>query len=163
MIFYLDASILVTTMQNSIQSEHFRNTIKQIVIFLVVGAITLLIDVTVTRTLYSAFHFPAYLASGIGFLSGFVFNFPMNRKKVFHHSSNDTFSLRVQIFLYAGLSMFNLIATSLAVGLLTDNKVVAIQYAKIIVTAIFAIWNFIVFKFFIFSKRNSAQSLAEQS
>lgn len=136
--------------------EKHRGTIKQAILFLGVGLATLLLDVFVTNTMYSILHVPAAFASAVGFLSGFLFNFPMNRKKVFHHADDDRFSLQAQIIQYATLSVFNLIATSLAVGFLTDSGIVAIQYAKTIVTAVFAVWNFALFKLVIFSKQRSA-------
>lgn len=129
--------------------------IKQVVFFGVVGLITLGIDVTVTTTLYNLLNFPAYLASAIGFLSGFIFNFPMNRKKVFHHTDKDRFSFRTQIILYASLSIFNLLATSAMVEFLVTQNWLKIQYSKLLVTAIIAVWNFLLFKFFIFSKKIS--------
>ena len=136
-----------------------KKLIHQIVLFGVVGGVTLVIDTSVTYVLYNFDHLPAFLASGIGFLSAFFFNFPMNRKKVFHHSVDDRFSLHTQIILYAALSIFNLIATSAAVAGLVGLNLLKIQYAKIIVTAIFAIWNFLVFRLFIFSKKPSGSEL----
>jgi len=97
---------------------------------------------------------PAFLASGIGFLSGFIFNFPVNRKKVFNHSQYDRFSLKIQITLYTLLSLFNLVATSSIIATLVNSNVLDIQWAKVVVTAVFAIWNFLVFNLFIFSKNN---------
>lgn len=131
------------------------NTGKQAILFLAVGVVTLLIDVLVTNTMYSVLHVPAAYASAVGFLSGFVTNFPLNRKKVFNHGVNDRFSLRVQATLYALLSIFNLFMTSWLVGLLVTHDILHIQYAKILITGIFAIWNFLVFKFFIFSNNTN--------
>lgn len=136
-----------------------REIIQQVAFFGIVGLITLLIDVAVTKTLHVLLDLPAALASGIGFLSAFLFNFPMNRKQVFRHSNKDRFSLKTQIIMYAGLSLFNLLATSLLVGWLTDSGILEIQYAKIIITAIFAAWNFIIFKKIIFSKNHKTNSL----
>ncbi len=126
--------------------------IKQILFFGIVGGTTLLIDVSVT---YISFHFlllPAYIASAVGFLSGFVFNFPMNRKKVFKHSIHDRFSFKQQIAFYVALSILNLFITS---GLVELMVLVGIDIgvAKIAVTALIAIWNFLIFKFFVFSKK----------
>lgn len=126
---------------------------RQIIFFGFVGVVTLIIDVLVTYALFHFVGFSAFLASGVGFLSGFFFNFPMNRKKVFNHSENDRFSLRLQIILYGTLSVFNLFATSSLVDLLVQRNLLDIQYAKVVVTIIFAVWNFIVFKLFIFSKK----------
>ena len=126
----------------------------KIFLFLVVGGITLLIDASISYILYHNIHLPAFLASGIGFLSGFVFNFPVNRKKVFNHSQYDRFSLKIQITLYTLLSLFNLVATSSIIATLVNSNVLDIQWAKVVVTAVFAIWNFLVFNLFIFSKNN---------
>lgn len=128
--------------------------IKQILFFGVVGLLTLGIDVGVTTFLYETAHLPAYLASAIGFLSGFFFNFPMNRKKVFRHSKYDRFRLRLQVTMYIAIAIFNLIATSLIVELLVSTEILQIQYAKIAVTVMIALWNFLLFKLVVFSKRH---------
>ena len=125
----------------------------QIFLFGIVGVTTLAVDTLVTSILYYIAKMPAFMASGIGFLSGFCVNFPMNRKQVFNHSKDDRFSLKTQIYLYALLSIFNLIATSMMVDVLVKTNILEIQWAKIITTVVFAIWNFLVFKLFIFSKK----------
>lgn len=130
-----------------------RKLIVQIFLFGIVGIITLLIDALVTSTFYYIAHLPAFMASGIGFLSGFCVNFPLNRKQVFNHSEDDRFSLKTQIYLYTSLSIFNLIATSMTVDVLVSTNMLEIQWAKIVTTVVFAIWNFLVFKLFIFSKK----------
>ena len=122
-------------------------------LFGIVGVTTLAVDTLVTSILYYIAKMPAFMASGIGFLSGFCVNFPMNRKQVFNHSKDDRFSLKTQIYLYALLSIFNLIATSMMVDVLVKTNILEIQWAKIITTVVFAIWNFLVFKSFIFSKK----------
>ena len=130
-----------------------RKLVVQIFLFGIVGITTLLIDALVTSTFYYIAHLPAFMASGIGFLSGFCVNFPLNRKQVFNHSEDDRFSLKIQIYLYASLSIFNLIATSMTVDVLVSTNMLEIQWAKIVTTVVFAIWNFLVFKLFIFSKK----------
>ena len=138
-----------------LNKDNMKNSIfLKIFLFLVVGGITLLIDASISYILYHNIHLPAFLASGIGFLSGFVFNFPVNRKKVFNHSQYDRFSLKIQITLYTLLSLFNLVATSSIIATLVNSNVLDIQWAKVVVTAVFAIWNFLVFNLFIFSKNN---------
>ena len=130
-----------------------KKLIQQLVLFGVVGVVTLIIDTSVTYMLYNFVHLQAFLASGVGFLSGFFFNFPMNRKRVFNHSTDDRFSLRTQIALYAALSAFNLIATSAAVAGLVNLNLLKIQHAKIIITAACAVWNFLAFRLVIFSNK----------
>lgn len=130
-----------------------KKLVIQILLFGIVGVTTLAVDTLVTSILYYIAKMPAFMASGIGFLSGFCVNFPMNRKQVFNHSKDDRFSLKTQIYLYALLSIFNLIATSMMVDVLVKTNILEIQWAKIITTVVFAIWNFLVFKSFIFSKK----------
>lgn len=125
----------------------------QIILFGLVGGTTLLIDVISSSAFYYIFHFPAYISSGAGFIIGFLFSFPMNRKRVFHHSDKDRFSLKFQVLLYILLSLANLVITSLLVDLLVTQHVTSIQIAKIIMTGLIAIWNFLIFKFFVFSKK----------
>lgn len=135
--------------------KNYSKLLKQIVFFGFVGGVTLLIDLTVTTTLYSLLHLPASLAATIGFLSGFFFNFPMNRKRVFHHESADRFSMATQITLYVCLSLFNLGMTGILTHLLVDGASVNIAVAKVGITALIAIWNFLCFKLLIFSKRSA--------
>jgi len=130
-----------------------RQLFNQIVLFGIVGVITLLIDLAVTIVLYNVFHLPAYLSSGIGFLSGFVFNFPMNRKRVFRHTKNDRFNVQPQVILYACLCLINLVVSSLLVEGIVSLNLVTIGYAKMFVTIIIAVWNFIIFKYVVFSKK----------
>lgn len=129
-----------------------KDTILQVVLFLGVGVITFVIDVGATSILYNFVHTPAYLASACGFLLGFFFSFPMNRKKVFKHSKNDRYTLRTQVALYLLLCLFNLVATSVLVDVAVNGVGMWIEVAKIIVTAIIAVWNFLLFKLVIFSK-----------
>lgn len=129
---------------------------KQAIFFGAVGIATLGIDILVSTFFYSILLFPAYLASGIGFLSGFFFNFPMNRKKVFHHRNDHRFSLRLQVCMYVALSIFNLVITSFLVESMVTANILSIQYAKIVVTILIAIWNFLLFKFLIFSSAHQS-------
>jgi len=124
---------------------------QQGILFLVVGGVTLLIDLMVTVALNNLLHFPPYLSSSVGFLSGFVFNFPMNRKKVFKHSIDDRFKLTTQIYLYIALCVFNLLVTSILSEVLVFAGLY-IAYAKIFITAMISVWNFLIFKYFVFSK-----------
>lgn len=130
---------------------------KQIILFGFVGLATLIIDVVVTTGLYNMLHISAFLSSAAGFIAGFLFSFPINRNKVFQseHNHASRFSARTQIVLYFSLCIFNLLTTSLLVAAIVSSDFVEIQYAKIAVTGLIAIWNFLLFKLFIFAKLNA--------
>ena len=122
------------------------------ILFGIVGVVSLLIDLAVTNFLYHVLHLEPYLAGTIGFLSAFFFNFPVNRKHVFNHSDNDKLSLRVQIILYAALSVFNIFMTGLLMQLTVASGLLDISIAKVGVTALIAAWNFVLYKTLIFAK-----------
>lgn len=134
--------------------QKYKSVTTQVALFLLVGGTTFLIDLCVTLALSAFFHLPPYIASSIGFLSGFFFNFPMNRKRVFRHSINDRFSIAMQILFYVCLSLFNLGATALLSQVFVSQGIY-IGYVKFIVTAMIAVWNFFIFKFFVFSKKHA--------
>ena len=135
---------------------------SQVILFLAVGFTTFLIDVLVTSVLYSFAHLPAYLASAVGFLSGFFFSFPMNRKKVFRHTDKDRFGIKTQILFYICLSIFNLLVTSALVeGIVYLGINIAV--AKVLVTGLIAVWNFFIFKFVVFSKDSKSSSSTESA
>jgi putative flippase GtrA len=128
--------------------------IKQIIYFGLVGLFAFGIDLFITVSAYNVLHFSAYMASGAGFISGLLFNFPMNRKRVFKHAECSRFSLKTQMALYVTLCVINLFATSLLLQIIVSSGWGSIAIAKIIVTILIAIWNFILFKLFIFSRKN---------
>lgn len=131
----------------------YSRLVKQIILFGLVGGTSLLIDICVTTALYDLAHLPPYLAGGIGFLSAFFFNFPINRKHVFSHTKYDRFSMKIQIMLYASLSLLNLIITATLTQILVDDVHLQISLAKICVAVLIALWNFFIFKYCVFSKR----------
>lgn len=137
--------------------------LKQVFLFGIVGGVSFLIDVLVTSILFRMLGAPAYLAGSIGFMAAFLFNFPINRKHVFNHTKYDRFSLRTQIAMYATLSICNLFITAVCMHLLTVNHAVGVEYAKAATTLMIAVWNFLIFRFFVFSKHISTTDIERLS
>lgn len=133
--------------------NNYSKLLKQSILFVLVGLGSLIIDIIVTTFLFEVIHFPAYLAGIAGFLSAFFFNFPINRKHVFHHSSQDRFSLKMQVVLYISLSLFNIMVTGVFMQLMMGWNLFPIGLAKIFTTGTISIWNFLIFRFLIFSKK----------
>ena len=129
-----------------------KKNLFQFSLFALVGITTLLIDIIVTTILYNLFNVTPFIASAIGFCSGFFFNFPVNRHKVFRHSEHDKFSLRIQITLVLVLSTFNLVFTSFATQILVTHNILQISIAKVLLTVTIAVWNFFILRFFVFAK-----------
>lgn len=139
--------------------DKYTKLFKQVFLFGIVGVISFGIDLGVTTLLYEVAHLPAFLAAGMGFVSAFFFNFPVNRKHVFNHSKLDRFSMRTQIVLYFLLSIFNLVVTSAIIELIVNSGLMTISLAKVSMTVVIAAWNFLIFRFFIFSKRPNQAEL----
>lgn len=127
----------------------------QFVLFGLIGVGSFLIDVGVTTFLYKIVLLPAYMASALGFLSAFFFNFPLNRKRVFKHTKHDRFRLKSQVLMYLSLSLFNLLFTSYAVDYMVQVTGIKIYWSKVIFTGLIAVWNFVLFKYLIFSKSDT--------
>lgn len=130
----------------------YRKTIDQVLLFGIVGVGSLLIDVIVTTFLYNLLHIPAAIAGVVGFVAAFLFNFPLNRKKVFKHENDSRYSLKLQIILYLALCIFNLFVTALLMHILVDKLGILIFIAKALTTALISVYNFFVLRFFIFSQ-----------
>lgn len=127
----------------------------QLLGFLIVGAVTLLIDVLTTSICFRLLGFPSAVASGCGFMSGFFFNFPVNRKVIFAKAEQTHYVLRLrnQVIGFIILSVANLFISSVIVGELVDLGGTEIEIAKLIVTAAIAVWNFIILRTVIFRTR----------
>lgn len=132
-----------------------KKTVVQVVLFGLVGLGSLLIDLLVTTLLYRRVGFPASISGVCGFLSAFFFNFPINRKHVFHHTDADRFSLKAQVLMFITLSLVNLVITGLAMHLLVEVMSVNVTLAKALTTGAIAVWNFVIMKMVIFSKNKS--------
>jgi hypothetical protein len=55
------------------------------------------------------------------------------------------------------LSLFNLVFTGAFVEFIVVHQILTIGYAKALATAIIAAWNFVIFKFVIFSKKQGSE------
>jgi len=123
---------------------------SQFVRFLFVGTMTLLFDAFVTTILYRLVQLAPGLSSAIGFVSGFAINFFGNRGIVFKSSNNFLLSKKMQILSYIALVLFNLSTSSLLIEFLVSRFDMNITILKIVFGAIIALWNFIIYKVFIF-------------
>lgn len=61
--------------------------------------------------------------------------------------------MKIQVSLYVALCLFNLLMTAVLMQLLVESDLLRVEVAKVLITALIAVWNFIIFKFWIFSKK----------
>lgn len=120
--------------------------------FLAVGGLLFVIDYITSVSVFYLFNAPAGLASAIGFLVSFIFGFLLNRHVVFIHSSQSYYSVHTQVALYLILAVCNLFISATIVQLV-DVAGIRITISKPVVTAIIAIWNYIILGKFIFKKK----------
>lgn len=132
--------------------QKYKDSAVQMFLFGVVGITSMLIDIVITTFFYRVVSFTPFFASTMGYLSGFLYNFPLNRHKVFRHSDKDKFSLKAQLSMVFVLSFINLVVGSGIVHILVSQDILDISIAKALTTVLIALWNFLIFKFLIFSK-----------
>lgn len=121
----------------------------RIVRYLVVGGLLFIFDFVCSLFFYYVLHLDPGIASGTGFLLGFLIGFTLNKKVVFLHNSNSRFSVRVQVTLYLLLALLNLIVSASLVHKLVRYGF-RIEYVKIFVTGAIAGWNYIILGRYIF-------------
>lgn len=126
---------------------------RELQIFLVVGALTVLIDLTVYKSLLLYFEFTVSLAKGCGFLSGTLFSYVANRLWTFQNKVFVSGSLYRFLPLYFFTLVINIAVNSLVFTAFSD--ILLIDYvAFIVATACSTVLNFLGMKFFVFRIAN---------
>ena len=101
---------------------------------------------------FLATHTPAIAwANTVGILCGFFWSFFWQRHWVFAAQG----SASLQLILTAGLLVFNIIVTNLAIPLLTNSCMIPVEWSKIIMQIAVVFWNFIIYQYLIFRATGS--------
>lgn len=116
--------------------------------YLIVGGLSFAVDFGLLVLLREVFHWEVGPASATAFLVSLVFNFLVNRKFSFE-SAHRT---HVSMFRYGLLVLANTLATVLIVQLLTPT-VLGYMGGKVISTAAMTVWNFFLYKHWVFGKK----------
>jgi putative flippase GtrA len=121
--------------------------------YLIVGGLSFVVDFGLLVLFHQVFGWAVSVATAVAFLSSLVFNFAVQRKVSFgaHHRT------RVSIFRYALLVIANTVASVVVVELLTPT---ALGYmgGKVISTAAMTIWNFFLYRHWVFGAVPSTRS-----
>jgi putative flippase GtrA len=130
---------------------------RELAMFLVVGATTVLVDFVSYRGLIGFEVMSIDMAKATGFLIGTLFAYFANRFWTFGHKPHVPGSAWRFAVLYASTLGANVLINSLALKLFAD-EIAAIPLAFLVATGVSASLNFLGMKFFVF-RPNSAPEL----
>lgn len=123
--------------------------------FLVVGAASFAIDLGMLVLLHEVGGVDLWIATPIAFLVGLVFNFLVHWKFTFQSSSRAD----VSMVKYGALVVFNVFATDIVVNVV-DAAGSPYALGKIIATVATTVWNFLLYKHWIFEPPQRKHGLA---
>lgn len=123
-----------------------RRTVKQILVYLLVGGGTAILELALFQILYALTPIGAGVSNVIAVVVATACNFALNGTVTFQHSSNLTRS----IVLYCLLFAFNT-ALSTVVITMADTLGVPPILAKLATMACIVCWNFILYKKVVFT------------
>ena len=115
--------------------------------FGIVGVIAFLIDYGLMVALTELFGVPYLISNTISFTVSVVFNYVASMRYVFER--RDDMSRRREFIIFVVLSIIGLILNDLFMWLFVSVWFIDYRIAKIIVTVLVAIWNFVTRKIFL--------------
>ena len=121
--------------------------IAQFIQFGIVGVIAFLIDYGLMVALTEFFGVPYLISNTISFTVSVVFNYVASMRYVFER--RDDMSRRREFIIFVVLSIIGLILNDLFMWLFVSVWFIDYRIAKIIVTVLVAIWNFVTRKIFL--------------
>jgi putative flippase GtrA len=129
---------------------------RELAIFLVVGALTVLVDFVSYRGLIRFEVMDVDMAKATGFLTGTLFAYFANRFWTFGHKPHEPGSAWRFTALYASTLGANVLINSLALKLFAD-AISAIQLAFLVATGVSASLNFLGMKLFVFKASTASE------
>lgn len=124
-----------------------KKLIAQFMKFGIVGVIAFLIDYGLMVVLTEFFGVPYLISNTISFTVSVVFNYVASMRYVFER--RDDMSRRREFIIFVVLSIIGLILNDLFMWLFVSVWFIDYRIAKIIVTVLVAIWNFVTRKIFL--------------
>lgn len=124
-----------------------KKLIAQFMKFGIVGVIAFLIDYGFMVALTEFFGVPYLISNTISFTVSVVFNYVASMRYVFER--RDDMSRHREFIIFVVLSIVGLILNDLFMWLFVSVWFIDYRIAKIIVTVLVAIWNFVTRKIFL--------------
>lgn len=122
---------------------------RELSIFLVVGALTVLIDYLIYGSLVCTQFLTVDIAKGISFIFGTIFAYFVNKFWTFGHKRHANGGVWRFSMLYATTLLTNIIVNALALSILASLSWV-VQISFLMATVTSAAMNFIGMKYFVF-------------
>lgn len=131
---------------------NFKNLISllyhnSILRYLAVGGTSFLVDFGLLYLFHEVFGVRLWISTGIAFLASFFFNFTFQKIFAFSSKAHKGWSL----VKYIALVLFNTVATIGIVAVL--YTFIGWELAKVVSTIITTIWNYLAYRFIVFSER----------
>lgn len=120
--------------------------------YIIVGVGSLVVDYGLLLFGYHVLNLDLAVATTAGFIAGMLANFLLNKFWAFGDTGHTAKRSALQMTMYVGLVIFNLLFTNVFVIFLQNNNV-GPEVSKIASTAMITLWNFIIYKKIIFKKR----------
>jgi putative flippase GtrA len=127
-------------------------TQRQIVGFVLAGWVSVVVEYGLFLGLYYGLKMSVLIASAIALMAALTVNFILNRRMVFHAEGSRYEPLTGQTLLFVVLALGNLALTTWLISFLMNWLSPAI--AKLAVMAASGLWNYILYREVIFSKRS---------
>lgn len=131
---------------------------RELAIFLIVGALTVLIDFAVYRLLVQLFTVNIDVAKAAGFLNGTLFAYFANKSWTFSRKAHALGSAWRFAILYTVTLIANISVNALALRFFTLDTS-SIQFAFIFATGVSAVLNFLGMKYFVFKSQTVSKLL----
>ena len=122
---------------------------KEVIIFLIVGLITVLIDFFFYQFFLNQLLIALDYSKTLGFICGTIFSYIANRFWTFGHNFNKINSLWRFLIIYLVSLLLNVKINSYLIFILGD-RLFNFEISFLIATAISALTNFLGMKFFVF-------------
>jgi putative flippase GtrA len=119
--------------------------------YFIVGLLAFGSDYSLLLISYYIFGLPLKLATTIGFFTGFLISFTINKQWVF--AGEQRKRTHRQVAEYIALLIFNYLFTVYAVSII-NNHGLGPAISKVLVMALIMCWNYALFRWVIFTKKD---------
>lgn len=146
-----------------------KKNLRQLVAFAVIGILNTISDFVIFNILYGVFNFPLFLANVLAVTLVMGISLQLNRKYVFG-ATGDNYTgqaVKFMIVTLSGLYVIQNVILFVILGMIEglhiqsgplSNHIVQANAAKAVGVGGSAIWNFVLYKLWVFRANKSAQS-----